>query len=447
MERYEKYKDSGIEWVGEIPEHWKIVPIKRLVGEENSLFLDGDWIESKDIVFDTDGIRYITTGNIGEGIYKEQGLGYITQDTFDKLNCTEVLPFDLVISRLNPPIGRCCIIPDLGKKIVTSVDNVILRPNKNFNKSFLKYVMSNEKYFEYTSLIARGATMQRISRSLLGDINIPVSFDFDEQTNIATYLDRKTAEIDRIIANKQKLIALYEEEKQAIINQTVTKGVKTHGVRLKDSGVEWLGEIPEHWEVKKLKLISHKIGDGIHTTPNYLSGTEMYFINGVNLNNGSITITDNTMSIPVEEYEKYKIELSKGTLLISLNGTIGKLAIYNEEKVVFGKSAAFIELKDTIFNLYVFYLFKTQYIDNYFEDSFSGTTIKNLSLYTLRNTPIPILSFKEQQSIVAHIEIECARLDAIIEKFNKQIDLLKEYRTTLISEVVTGKMKVDGIYK
>ncbi|MCD6526748.1 MAG: restriction endonuclease subunit S [Desulfuromonas sp.] len=256
MERYEKYKASGVEWIGEIPEGWEVKKLKYLATERDDLFTDGDWIESKYIVFDDSQIRYITTGNIGEGYYKEQGFTYVTEETFRKLNCTEIFRDDLLISRLNPPIGRCCIIPDLGKRIVTSVDNVVLRPNERYLKKFLMYAMSNSRYFEFTSLIARGATMQRISRGLLGNVAIPIAKDFKEQTAIANYLDRKTAEIDKLIAQKERLLELYEEEKTAIINQAVTKGIDPD-VKLKDSGIDWLGEIPEGWEVKKLKYVAH----------------------------------------------------------------------------------------------------------------------------------------------------------------------------------------------
>lgn len=219
MEKYDNYKDSGIEWIGKIPEHWESLQIKHLAIGNNTLFLDGDWIESKEIIYDSGDYRYITTGNIGEGKYKEQGNTYITQKTFEKLNCTEVVPDDLLISRLNPPIGRSCLVPDLENRIVTSVDNVILRPSTKYIKNYLVHFFTNTNYFEYTSLVGRGATMQRISRSMLGDIKIALPPTPEEQTTIANYLDRKTTEIDELIANKKRLLELYEEEKTAIINQ------------------------------------------------------------------------------------------------------------------------------------------------------------------------------------------------------------------------------------
>ena len=217
MERYEKYKDSGVKWIGEIPEGWEVKKIKYFATEELSLFTDGDWIESKDIVFDGNQIRYITTGNIGEGKYKEQGYTYITDEKFIELNCTEIFPGDLLISRLNSPIGRSCVLPDLESRVVTSVDNVVLRPDKIFNKKFLMYAMSNCRYFEYTSLIARGATMQRVSRGLLGNVPLTIVSNIVDQTAIANYLDRKTAQIDKLIAQKERLIELYEEEKTGLV--------------------------------------------------------------------------------------------------------------------------------------------------------------------------------------------------------------------------------------
>jgi type I restriction enzyme, S subunit len=269
MKTYDSYKDSGIQWIGEIPEHWKIVKIKYMPSNKPLSFIDGDWIESKDIIFD-EGIRYITTGNIGEGKYKEQGSSFISEETFSELNCTEVFPGDLLISRLNKPIGRSCIVPDLGNRIVTSVDNVIFRPKEKYLKSYLNFLMNNPKYSDYTELIARGATMQRISRGLLAEIKLPVPPLF-EQTAIANYLDLKTTEIDQIITDKEALINLYEEEKKALINEAVTKGVtlrevETSAPKLKPSGIDWLGEMPEHWEVKKLKyILSIRSGESIGT--------------------------------------------------------------------------------------------------------------------------------------------------------------------------------------
>jgi type I restriction enzyme S subunit len=201
--RYPKYKPSGVEWLGEVPEGWTVRPLKTIASGTGALFIDGDWIESKDI--SSAGIRYLTSGNVGEGFYKEQGQGFITDETFNELKCTEVLPGDLLISRLNVPIGRACIVPDLGSRIVTCVDNVVVRPASIFKRQFCVFLLSCKGHLENTEILGRGATMPRLSRSALG--RLPFAFPpLPEQTAIAEFLDRETGKIDGLVAEQRRLM-------------------------------------------------------------------------------------------------------------------------------------------------------------------------------------------------------------------------------------------------
>ena len=211
---------------------------------------------------------------------------------------------------------------------------------------------------------------------------------------------------------------------------------------MKDSGNEWLGEIPEHWLKTKLKYVSERIGDGIHTTPKYIESSDFKFVNGNNLENGEIKYFDSTRSVNEDEYNKHRKGIKKGTVLISINGTIGKLAYYNDEKVILGKSAAFIEPSSVIFNKFLFYILKSNYVITQFNLSYSGSTINNLSLYTLSNLDIVIPDFEEQERTVLFLEKELREFERKISRIKKLIDLLNEYRITVISEVVTGKIKV-----
>jgi type I restriction enzyme S subunit len=212
-------KDSGVDWVGTVPKNWEIKPLKSIAIGPGSLFIDGDWIESKDL--SDSGVRYITTGNVGNGIYKEQGTGYITEDTFKKLRCTEVRPGDILISRLNLPIGRACIVPELGSYIVTSVDNVILRPDLGFTKSYLLFLLSSSAHFFNTANLARGTTMQRISRSSLGNIRFPFPPE-EEQQKIGDYLKKKTSRIESILSATEQSIELLKERRSSLISAAVT---------------------------------------------------------------------------------------------------------------------------------------------------------------------------------------------------------------------------------
>ena len=183
-----------------------------------------------------------------------------------------------------------------------------------------------------------------------------------------------------------------------------------------------LGEIPGEWEIKPLNKIAYKIGDGLHGTPVYSEDGDYYFINGNNLNDGKILITNETKKVNEIEYHKYKKELNNNTLLISLNGTIGNLACYNSEKVVLGKSCGYITLKESVYKNYIFYALNSNKIQLHFYKELTGTTIKNLSLDTLRKTNIPIPYIKEQQkisSILSSVDEQIEITDNLIEKMKK----------------------------
>jgi type I restriction enzyme S subunit len=435
MRKYDSYKDSGVEWIGEIPSHWKAVPMRFLLRQR---ITDGPHETPK---FLSEGIPFLSVDGIQDGELVFEGCRKISEEDHEKYKQKCVVEKHDILMGKAASVGKVAQVKvDFEFSIWSPL--ALLKPNhEKITSSYFEYFLKSTYAKDNANILSTFNTQQNISMTDIPRIFFIIPNSVEEQTAIANYLDRKTAKIDELIADKKRLLELYEEEKTTIINQAVTKGINPD-IPMKDSGIEWLGEIPEHWVVKRLKHVSTKIGDGIHTTPSYLQGTEIYFINGVNLNNGEITLTDKTLSVPIEEYDKFKIDLKLGSILVSLNGTIGKLAFYNDEKVILGKSAAYIEIKDLVFNKFIYFVLKSQYINNYFEDSFSGTTIKNLSLYTLRNTPFPYMTVVEQKSIVQHIETECARIDAKKSKTEKLIELLTEYRTALISEVVTGKIKV-----
>ncbi|MBS1633150.1 MAG: restriction endonuclease subunit S [Bacteroidetes bacterium] len=421
---YEKYKPSGVEWIGEVPEHWITLRIKQLAIGSNTLFQDGDWIESKDIVFDEENIRYITTGNVGEGKYKEQGNSFITEETFNKLCCTEVFSGDLLISRLNPPIGRACIIPDLGKRIVTSVDNVILRPNQKYYKNFLVHLFTNPKYYEFTLLEGRGATMQRISRGILGNIKIVLPPSIEEQTAIANYLDDKTAHIDKLIANKQKLIELLKEERTAVINKTVN------------------GE-GEHWERKKLKYVAKKVQTG--STPP--STEERYYVEEINwftpsdfsdnllLKNSKRKISQTAISDGV-----VKLFPANSVLFVGIGATLGKVGYINEPAASNQQinCLSFASEDEAFFYANYFYSNQPNIVA-----LANAATLAILNQSQMKDIIVPIpINKADLQDCISKIKTETSRINATIEKIEKEIELIEEYKASLISEVVTGKHKV-----
>ena len=195
-------KDSEVEWLGRIPAHWSTLKIKHIAREECGAFTDGDWIESPFIT--DDGIRLIQCGNVGTGRYQEQGFLYISEDTFSALRCSEVIPGDILVCRMrsSPRIraGRACIAPALGHRMVTAVDNCIIRPRPVHDPEYLVYQMSMSSYLDFVEEVARGGTGDRISRAMLADFALATP-PFEEQVAIAKHLNRLTDSIDSLTVN------------------------------------------------------------------------------------------------------------------------------------------------------------------------------------------------------------------------------------------------------
>ena len=252
---YPEQRDSGVEWIGRLPGHWGLRKIKSLARRGIKTFVDGDWIESPYIT--ADGIRLIQTGNIGVGEYREKGFRYISEETFNNFGCTEIKPGDILICRLGDPVARACHAPDLGGRMITSVDVCILKVDVDTtNPEFLVYSMSSGRYLDWVTSLVRGSTRDRISRSMLGSFSLPLP-PVPEQTAIARFLDHIDRRIQRYIRAKEKLIALLEAYKQALIHQAVTGQIDVRTgepyAEYKETGVEWLGRVPANWSVGPLK--------------------------------------------------------------------------------------------------------------------------------------------------------------------------------------------------
>ena len=212
-------KDSGVEWLGEIPAHWEVKPIHSLARSGYKTFTDGDWIETPYIR--DSGVRLIQTGNIGVGNYKEQGYRYIDDQTFNSFRCTEVIPGDVLICRLADPVGRACLAPNLGCRMITSVDVCIMKTADEINSAFVVYTLSADTYLAWLSAICRGGTRDRVSRSMLGAIRVAIP-PLMEQQAIAASLDQETAKLDSLVARVREAIERLRELRGALISAAVT---------------------------------------------------------------------------------------------------------------------------------------------------------------------------------------------------------------------------------
>ncbi|PUE22231.1 hypothetical protein B9Z43_03575 [Limnohabitans sp. MMS-10A-192] len=439
---YSEYKNSGVEWLDTVPTHWSRVAIKYMALEEGTLFLDGDWIESKDI--SSEGIKYITTGNVGEGAYKEQGSGFISEEKFSALNCTEVFPGDVLISRLNSPIGRACVVPYLASRVVTSVDNVIFRPDQLYSKEYLVRLFSSPAYFEHTTNLARGATMQRISRGLLGNIRVVLPPKIEQQ-KIAAFLDHETAKIDALIEKQQRLIELLKEKRQAVISHAVTKGLNPNAP-MKDSGVEWQGEVPAHWDLQPLKYLCSFSGGGTPSKDNlsywsdgtipWVSPKDMksFWINdsqdkitqaAVQASSTNFVDAGSLLIVVRSGILQRTIPIAINTVPVTLNQDMKALSFISEMNVEFAANFILGNIPPLLL-----------------EWSKEGATVESIEHEYLSSSVFPVPPYHEQLEINATIRKRMESFDALEQQASTGISLLQERRTALISAAVTGKIDV-----
>ena len=419
-------KHSGIEWLGDIPADWKVTRIKHLCNNEKNSFQDGDWIESPFIT--EEGIRYLTTGNVGDGIFKRQGSGHISEDTFAELNCKYAYPNDLVISRLNAPYGRACILPSDEDKYVLAVDIVILRTDHD--KRYLCYLMQCQGYQNSVQDAAKGTTMKRISRTNLGNIYLPIPPP-DEQQRIAAFLDDKCARIDSVIEKTRASVEEYKKLKQALITRAVTKGIRPNRP-MKDSGVEWLGDIPADWKIGRIGQLyterKEKVSD-VDFPP--LSVT----MKGI--------LPQLSTAAKSDAHDDRKL-VRKGDFAInSRSDRRGSCGISP-----YDGSVSLINIILTPRNemnpVYYDWLFhSTMFADEFYK--WGHGIVDDLwttNWQDMKKISVPFPPLEEQKEIAQYLDEKTAAIDSLVAKKNRLAEELTSLKKSLIFEYVTGKKEV-----
>ena len=423
-------KNSGVRWIGDIPSNWSVSRIKYIANNEPNSFTDGDWIESPYIT--DNGIRYLTSGNVGEGKYKRQGNGYISEQTFNVLGCKFAYPGDLIFSRLNAPFGRSCILPDDEDRYVIAVDNVILRTNED--KRYVCYFTQTAQYQQFIELLCDGMAMQRIARKKLGDISIPLP-PLTEQKAIADFLDTKCAEIDGLLADLDAEVKTLTEYKKSIISETVTHGLNPNA-QMKSSGIPWADTIPAHWAVDKGKFCFElRRTKGNPRNLELMSPTQKFGVIPQSQLEGVVLVKENT------DLNTFRT-IRKGDFCISLRSFQGGFEYSNYEGVVSPAYQVFYPIKP-IADGYFKYIFKSDGFISYINTfSMSLRDGKNIAFEDFGNSYIPIPPIEEQEAIANYLNSKCAAIEKSITDKLQQMETLKSYKSSLIYEYVTGKKQV-----
>ncbi|AKB49193.1 Type I restriction-modification system, specificity subunit S [Methanosarcina sp. Kolksee] len=427
--RYPEYKNSGVEWIGEIPKEWEVKPLK-FASELNPEALpentDPDYI-----------LKYIDIGNVS--------LGTLVSEPTEMKFCNSpsrarkiVKNGDIIISTVRTYLKAILLITNPDPNLIVSTGFAVIRSSLFNNPKYLYYAVRSTNFIEAVMAHSEGIGYPAINTSVLGKLPILITSSIEQQA-IVNFLDRETSKINTLIEKKQRLIELLEEKRSALISHAVTKGLDPD-VKMKDSEVEWIGEIPENWNAIKIKrLCQVKRGASPRPIDNpiYFDDDGEYSwvrISDVTASNKYLRVTEQKLSLLGQSKS---ICLEPGSLFLSIAGSVGKPIITKIKCCIHDGFVYFEGSKQN--SEYLFYLFSCS--EMYKGLGKLGTQL-NLNTDTIGDIRVPVPFPKEQEEIANFLDCETEKIDTFINKISAQIEKLKEYRTALISAAVTGKIDV-----
>ncbi|MGI4791510.1 MAG: hypothetical protein ACRYFS_22000 [Janthinobacterium lividum] len=427
MNPYPTYKDSSLPWLGDIPMQWKVIPLKYFLDINDHTLSENT---SADYV-----IEYLDISNVGSTGIIGPTQRFVFKDAPSRARRI-VKSGDTVISTVRTYLKAIAHFDNSVDNLVASTGFAVLTPCKGVLPKYISYLVHGYAFINQVTVASKGVNYPAITSVELGSIKIVATTDYAEQAAIVSYLDRKTADIERFISKKKQLITTLNEQKTAIINRAVTKGLNPN-VPMKASGVEWLGEVPAHWEITRVKYLFREInrrsaeGEG----GRHLSMSQKFgLVDQAKVGDG-LAATDNQ-----DGFKKCEVN---DLVLNKLKSHLGVFAVANQDGLVSPDYAVY-QLKADGEIHYFERLFKTKAYIAEFTKAANGIVIGFMRLYTPDFFNIPCLCPPplEQKAIMQFINAEVEKVDSIIARIVREIELINEYRTTLISDAVTGKIDV-----
>ncbi len=427
LKSYKKYKDSGVQWLGEIPMDWKLYPTKRMFRLITEAAPPNNNMELLSV--------YTDIGVKPRKELEERGNKATTTDYY-----WLVKKGDIIVNKLLAWMGAVGISEYDG---VTSPAYDVLRKITDLNPYYYHYLFRNPFTHQELKRYSKGImdVRLRLYFSEFGHIILPLP-PLEIQNRIVEYLNRKSEQADTFIEKQTRLIELMKEQKKAIINNAVTKGLNPDAP-MKDSGIEWLGEIPAHWEVRKIRRLTLQHKQGYYTTDEYVeNGIKLIRITDIQ-KDGKIDFSD-MPCVKISENDKKIFRIKRGDFLFARTGGVGIFGlIENDEDAVFASYLIrFRFSKDVDFDFLKF-SFLSDYFITSLKNNIHGGVNQNVHAENLKEQYITLPSKNEQQQIVSHIETKTAKIDQAIEKAEKEITLVKEYLQSLIYHVVTGRLAIN----
>ena len=422
MKRYDTYKDSGVQWLGEIPGHWERNKVLRLFKQIGS----GTTPSSGDAsLYADEGTPWLQSGDFNNNEINSTSK-FVTDKALDNYGLRLYNPGGVVIAMYGASIGKVGLL-----NIVTTVNQAccVLSDSDHLLQKFSFYVFINEK----DNLVkkSKGGTQPNISQEIIKSHYIPLP-PLSEQRSIVSYLDAKCGKIDEWVTKKQKEVEHLQELKQRVIADTVTRGLNPH-VKMKETGVFWWKETPEHWQKIRLGFILQKMNR------QRLPNSELL----VCTNKGKVIKRGDTKIGLIADSEEIYQGVAKGDLLIhGMDTWHGAIAVSNYN----GMCTPVVHVCTSNENLYfVAYYMQVMAYSKVFKLISNGVrqnTSDFRSWSKVDKIPIMLPSKHEQNQIVSYLDAKCSKIDKLIDNITKEIECIKEYKQRLISDVVTGQIKV-----
>ncbi|MEB2815030.1 restriction endonuclease subunit S [Campylobacter upsaliensis] len=420
------YKPSGIEWLVEIPQSWEIKPLQAIFNQRNEQNNNLEFQTILSLVKDVGVIPYEEKGNVGNKA-KDDLQGY----KIARVN-------DLVLNKMNAVIGSLGVSKYDG--LVSPIYLVLYIENPNYLIAYYSYLFQTKSIQKFLRKFAYGIMEIRESIDYLEfkKMFLPTP-PLQEQKEIAEFLDKKCEKIQNYINKKQKLITLLQEKKQALINEVVTKGLNPN-IEFKNSGIEYLGLIPHHWEVVKVKYIA-TTNIGLVYDPSEIATNENVgypVLRANNIQNGKIDYKD--VIYVAKKIDDKQLAISGDLLMCVRNGSenlLGKTAKIENNNFSFGAFTAIIR---SDLNNYLYWIFQTEMLKKSISSFIVSIGIGQISQDDIKNFKIPLPPLQEQKEIAEFLDKKCEKINSAIEKTKKQIELVKEYKNTLINEAVCGRI-------
>ena len=430
---YPNYRDSGVEWLGQIPAHWEVKKWRHCCHVTEGQVTPDDEQFRKRVLIAPNHIESCTGRILHMETAEQQGAisgKYLVE------------PGDIIYSKIRPALNKVCI--SAGNWLCSADIYPVSITESRLQRKFLLYFMLSEPFVRLMVDESMRVAMPKVNREKLAACPLLVP-DPAEQLALAGFLDRETAKIDALVARKKRLLELLQEKRTALITRAVTRGLDPD-VPMKDSGVEWLGEIPAHWDVKRLWHLTpteRKIMYGI-----VLPGPDVD--DGVPIVKGG-DVAASRLKLEALSKTTFEIEsryirsrLAGGDLVYAIRGSIGEVEMVpNElEGANLTQDAARVAYTRTIHGSWLMYTLRSRTVFAQLEASALGATIKGINIRDLKRAFIPVPPRCEQERIASLLDTQTARFDALSTKVREAIDHLTEFRTVLISAAVTGKIDV-----